>query len=98
MDAGLKEASNLLTNQNLNPFEKKVLDALFIYARCTTTKDIADKLVYILVALESIFLRNNTEPIQQNLAERIAFFIEKTIEGRRDVIKTVRMTYSIRSA
>ncbi|QOX80701.1 hypothetical protein FY034_11325 [Trichlorobacter lovleyi] len=77
---------------------KNALDAFFIFARCATSKDPADKLVYILVALESLFLRNNTEPIQQNLAERMAFLIENNIESRRKVIRDVRNAYSIRSS
>ena len=98
MDAGLNVLSDLLANNNKTSFQKNALDALFIYARCTTTKDPADKLLYVLVALESIFLRNNTEPIQQNLAERMAFLIEKNIQDRRKVITDVRCAYSIRSS
>ena len=99
MEAGLKILSDLLAvSKTLTPFQKTFLDAIFIYARSATAKDPADKLVYILVALESLFLRNNTEPIQQNLAERMAFLIEGTIESRRKLIKDVRDVYSIRSS
>jgi hypothetical protein len=98
MESGLKIVSDLLINERKNAFQKSALDAFFIFARCATAKDPADKLVYVLVALESLFLRNNTEPIQQNLAERIAFLIEKTIDGRRQLIKDVRSAYAIRSS
>ncbi len=98
MEAGLSIVSDLLVNSSKNAFQKAALDALFIYARCASAKDPADKLLYILVALENMFLRNNTEPIQQNLAERMAFLIEKDIQGRRNVIKDVRNAYAIRSS
>lgn len=98
MEAGLKTLSDLLVNRTHTPFQKTVLDALFIFARSATAKDPADKLVYILVALESLFLRNNTEPIQQNLAERMAFLIEGTLDSRRNLIRDVRDAYSIRSS
>lgn len=98
MEAGLKILSDLLMSITHTQFQKTVLDALFIYARSATAKDPADKLVYILVALESLFLRNNTEPIQQNLAERMAFLIEGTIESRRNLIRDVRKVYAIRSS
>ena len=49
------------------------------------------------MALESILLRNNTEAIQQNLAERIAFSIEKSSNGRQNVAKTIRNNYPMRS-
>jgi len=97
-ESGLNVLSDLLIKDNKSQFEKVALDAFFIYSRCTTSKDPADKLLYILVALESLFLKNNTEPIQQNLAERVAFLIEKSIDGRRQVIKDVRNAYSIRSS
>ncbi len=95
---GLEILSDLLIKDNKSQFEKVSLEAFFIYSRCTTVKDPADKLVYILVALESLFLKNNTEPIQQNLAERIAFLIEKTVEGRMKIIKEVKNAYEIRSS
>jgi hypothetical protein len=98
MDAGLSVLSELILNDKKNSFQQDVLDALFIYARCTMAKDPADKLVYVLVALESLFLRNNTESIQQNLAERMAFLIEKEVQERREVIKSVKKAYSIRSS
>ena len=98
MGEGLNILSNLLVNEDKTPFQKNALDAIFIFARCATAKDPADKLVYILVSLESMFLRNNTEPVQQNLAERISFLIENSIEGRREVIKDVKNGYSFRSS
>lgn len=97
-DSGLTILSDLLLKEKKSQFETVALDSFYIYARCTTAKDPADKLVYILAALETLFLKNNTEPIQQNLAERMAFLIEKKVDNRRQVIRDVRNAYSIRSS
>ena len=42
-------------------------------------------------------MRNNTEAVQQNLAERIAFSIEKSSNERQNVARTIRKIYSMRS-
>lgn len=96
--AGLNIIDNLLNSDSISPFSQNVLDALIIYSRCTVTKDISDKLIYILTSLESIFLRNTSEPIQQNLSERIAFFIGDIAEKRKAIIKSVKNIYAIRSS
>lgn len=51
----------------------------------------------MLSALESILLKNENEPIQQNLAERIAFFISNNIDGRKKIIRNIKDVYGIRS-
>ncbi len=95
--AGLSIVDKLLGLSKRNQFQEKLLNALILYSRSAISKDIADKLVYILVALESIFLRNSSEPIQQNLGERIAFLIGDSIEKRKRIIKVTRDTYTLRS-
>ena len=95
--AGLSILDNLLGLSKRNQFQEKLLATLILYSRSAILKDIADKLVYILVALESIFLRNSSEPIQQNLGERIAFLIGDSLEKRKRIIKVTRETYTLRS-
>ena len=51
----------------------------------------------MLSALESIFLKNENEPIQQNLAERIAFFISNNIDERKNIVRNIKDVYGIRS-
>ena len=95
--AGLSILDKLLGLSKRNEFQEKLLNTLILYSRSAISKDIADKLVYILVALESIFLRNRSESIQQNLGERIAFLIGDSIEKRKRIIKVTRETYTLRS-
>lgn len=98
MESGLRIVSDLLVNENKDSFQQDALEALFIFARCATLKDPADKLLYMLAALESLLLRDDSEPIQQNLSERMAFLIENTITERRQLIKDVKKAYAIRSS
>lgn len=59
---------------------------------------VSDKLVYALVALESIFLRNHSEPIQKNLGERIAFLVGDDRDSRKAIVALIGEIYGIRSA
>lgn len=95
--AGLNILNTLLQLKEPTPFQEKLLDSLILYSRSIVSKDIADKLVYILVSLESLFLRNSSEPIQQNLGERLAFLIGDSLEKRKRVIRVTRDIYGLRS-
>lgn len=89
--------NKILLNKYKNKFNKKVYEALKIYSKHTLKNNPFDKLLYIFIALESILLRNNTEAIQQNLADRIAFSIEKSSNERQNVTRTIRKVYLMRS-
>ncbi len=86
-------ASNLST-----PYRFSLYSALLLYARQAQASELSDKLLFALSALESIFLRDSSEPIQKNLGERIAFLIGETIEQRKAIVKNVTQIYKIRSA
>lgn len=96
-NSGLSILSNIATKDNQSNFEKTVLTMAMLYSKAAFTADPMAKLVYILSALESTFLKNENEPIQQNLAERMAFFIAKELEKRKEIIKNVKAVYSLRS-
>ena len=95
--SGLEALSNVLLQEEKKDFQNQVLDSLFIYSKSALARDIEDKLIYILVAIESILLRDESEPIQQNIGERMAFLLESTAEKRKAVIKNVKDVYSARS-
>lgn len=89
--------SNLLCKDEPNEFQKKLIECINIYSKNTLRYDFFDKLIYMLVSLETMLLKNNSEPIQQNIAERIAFLIGKTIDEKKEIIKTFKKIYAIRS-
>ena len=92
---GLDFLSGLLVKQNRTEYEQTLIDCLLLYSKSALAKDPASKLVAVLVALESMLLKDGGEPIQQNLSERIAFLFspEKRIEIKKSVIRA----YSLRS-
>ena len=94
---GLDLASALLRLSKRNEFQERLLDALLMYSRAALQDGLAEKLLYILVALESLLLRDDKEAVQQNLGERIAFTIGGNVEERKRVIKVTKDAYSLRS-
>ena len=94
---GARDLDRMLKARSLSKFEDLVLNACLIYARCTTAKAVPDKLTYILAALESVLIQNNTESIQSNLSERMAFALVREPEKRARIIRVVKDTYGLRS-
>ena len=95
--AGLKVVSALLASKKHTKFQESVLHALKLYSKAAFTADPVEKVVFVLSAMESLLLRNPSEPIQQNLSERIAIFVENELHKRKQVVKRVRAAYDMRS-
>ena len=96
-EMGLDKISSLLAADSLKDFEKSVLNSVFLYSKSAFTADPVEKIVYMLASLESIMLKNENEPIQQNLAERVAVFTAQELKVRKPIIKTIKSVYGIRS-
>jgi hypothetical protein len=47
--------------------------------------------------MESVLLRNDNEPIQQNVGERMAFINANTVEERQRIIRNLKAAYTLRS-
>jgi len=95
--SGLDTISNVLLLDNKNEFQNQVLNSLFIYSRSALAIGVEDKLIYILVAIESILLKNDNESIQQTIGERMAFLLEEKAGKRKMIIKNVKDVYGARS-
>jgi hypothetical protein len=83
---------------NKTAFRQKLYDALLIYSRNSIAIEPADKLVYILVAIESILLRNENEPLGKNVGERLAFLMGESKEKRIKIKENAVEIYGLRSA
>jgi hypothetical protein len=95
--SGLDLASELVRIPKRNDFQEHLLNALLMYSRASVQDRLSEKLLYILVALESFLSRDETEPIQQNLGERIAFTIGGSLSERKDIIRVTKQAYQLRS-
>ncbi len=93
----LAKMTSLLTSARRTQFQESVLNALFLYTRNALTPDLSDKLTYILAALESVFLKDKSEPIQQNLGDRLAFSVSTDGDERLRIVDMVRDIYARRS-
>lgn len=97
MRSGLADMSALLKSNRRTEFQDRAVDALLLYSRCATERTIEGKLIYLFAGLESVFLRNQQEPIQDNVSHRLAYVIGHNIEDRRRVIEVVKDAYKLRS-
>lgn len=88
---------DLASRHSTTEFRTDIYGAMQLHARASIAAEVAHKLVFVVAAAESIFLRNASEPIQKNLGERMAFLIGQDPEERRKVIKNVEEFYGIRS-
>lgn len=95
---GVIEHLHDLASTRSTDFRRALYDALLRYSRNTIASDPADKLVHILVSLESMLLRNDGEPISKNLSERMAFLIGDSLENRKTIVANVQEIYRLRSS
>ncbi len=93
----LEHLDALASDPTSTELRKSLLETLLIYAKNNLTLDPAEKLVFVLVSLESLLLRNDSEPIQSNLADRLAFLVGNTLEERKEIVAATRKTYALRS-
>jgi hypothetical protein len=93
----LKGLNDLALNPYGTELRRSVYESLLIYSRNNLTTDLSEKLLFVLVALESLLLRDGSEAIQGNLAERLAFLVGPTLEERKQIVETTRTVYKLRS-
>src|SRR5712671_642318 len=78
-------------------YEEKLIESLLVYGRACYQLDPTDKLLQIMTALEMFALRNENEPIQAALADRLAFAITENPDVRQRIAGNLRTTYGLRS-
>lgn len=93
----LARISDLALTEGLSEFAGRVRMAVLTYSRGMTYPDISDRLVYSLSALESLLLKDTSEPIQQNLAERMAFISYQNVDDRMKAVSNIKKIYAARS-
>jgi hypothetical protein len=95
---GLNILSALLKKTKPSRFQQDTISAVRSYSKAALSKDVSLKFVYILIALESVFLRDNKEPIGSNIKDRLAFLIGTSKGERKDIAKTLAKCYELRAA
>jgi Apea-like HEPN len=88
----------LLTDDgSLTAFQTQLLHGLIAYSNSAIARSPGEKLVLAFAALETLFLANDGEPIQQNLARRLALFIEDDFATRKTLVTLIKDAYKLRS-
>jgi hypothetical protein len=97
MNPTLSVLSGLFGNPAKSELELLVFNALLLYSKAALVPDLAEKLLYMFAALESVLLRNETEPITESIAERLAYLSADDAATRISARKWVKEAYRVRS-
>jgi hypothetical protein len=77
--------------------EQSVFDALLLYSNAALVPTLADKLLYMFAALESVLLRDAKEPVTDTIAERLAYISADSPDTRIAAKRLVKKAYGVRS-
>ena len=94
---GLGNLIELLFKGSRSDFEESVASSLIKYTKGALARTPGDKLMYVCSALESLLLKDQSEPIQQNVADRIAYTICGPAKDRLQVVENFKAAYKMRS-
>jgi len=94
---GILDMSELFRIGKKSDFQSQLRDAVSTFARASRTKSSSEKLVFGVVSMESLFIANESEPISQNLADRLALLLGDSVEEKKTFASTVKKAYSLRS-
>lgn len=93
----LKNLIAIFSTEQRTDFQQRLFDALLIYSRNNVAREAYEKLIFCLVAVESMLLKDSSEPIQDNIGERMAYILGSTAQERMDIVSLVKHVYAIRS-
>jgi hypothetical protein len=77
----LGSLDKLASGRTTSKYQSCLYDALLLYGRNSVAAEPAEKLVFVIVALESMLLKNATEPIKKNIGERVAWLFARDKSG-----------------
>ncbi|GAJ15612.1 unnamed protein product, partial [marine sediment metagenome] len=75
-NSGFLTAIQLFNKQDRTELEELVLRCISIYSKGITFHGLQEKLIFYLVSLETLLLKNQDESIQRNVGLRLAHMIE----------------------
>jgi hypothetical protein len=98
LDQGvIRNLVSLFAAEERTDFQRRLFEALLIYSRNNIAKEPSEKLIFCLVAIETMLLKNPSEPIQDNIAERMAYLLGDSSRERLEIETLVKRIYEIRS-
>jgi hypothetical protein len=97
MGHGLRQAGELIVKRNRTHLEDLLMKCLLFFSRGLTEAQFQDKLVFVLVSIETLLLHDTSEPIQSSVGLRLAHLCGSSVEDRRQIIKLIKDAYKLRS-
>lgn len=94
----LANLSWFFDGRTLNDYGQHVRPAFFAYCRAIGRFDPVDRLLGTITALERLLLRNENEPLQQMVGERLAFLTAAERVDRLQTLADYKAAYRLRSA
>lgn len=95
--SGLDVASELIAREPRNDLEEALLAAMSSFSKAIATNDYHDRLVFLLASIETLLLKDASEPIQTSIGARLAFLSETSADGRMEIVRIVKRGYERRS-
>ena len=81
--AGLDKLSKILLKNAVTEFEELIITALYTFTKAISQVNYHDKIVFILSALEIVFLKDSGEQIQMSSGQRLGFCIHRDPQKTR---------------
>lgn len=96
--SGLQKASELLLLEKTTLFQSDALHALKLYSKSSLCPETEEKLIYTFAAIEQLLLKDRSELITINVAERLAFCLGGKISEISAISENTLQVYDFRSS
>lgn len=95
---GIKSFSDLIIKEELTQLEETCLTSIKYYTKAISSREYHDRLVFILVSIETLLLKDRIESIQKNVERRLAALTGSNNNSHLDVISLLDKAYHHRSS
>ena len=96
-NGSLANIGHFFDGRPLNDFAERLRHAFFGFCRAIGRYDAGDRLVGAISALECLLVRDESEPLQYSVADRVAFLTAHTQSERLEAVSTYKRAYAFRS-
>jgi hypothetical protein len=96
-DTPLSNLAWFFDGRALDDYGEHVRSTFFAYCRALGRFEPVERLVGTITALERLLVRDQAEPLQHTVGERLAFLITKDPADRQRILKDYKAAYGLRS-
>lgn len=96
---GFDTLVNLLVmpHADRSELQNDFIQALAVYSKSCIAQSLTDKLLYAVLTLECVLLKDESESLQKHIGERMAFMIGRSLEHRIAIVANYKKAYALRS-